>query len=150
MLLQCPNTGGLGRVDNIQKMLVGVLSVAALIALAVPQKNPLPEKITKTSSQVEALAADNGSQLPSPGPNPAPVQFDTGPTSNFQIGAPAIDGNPIQPNFGMPFGTSAQSDAANPDAGQSIPGSYTPTAFAMPGAPTQDQPSGADRATANQ
>lgn len=150
MLALDPNTDGLGRVDNIQKMLVGVLSVAALIALAVPQKNPLPEKITKTSSQVEALAAENGSQLPSLGPNPAPVQFDTGPTGDFQIGAPTIDGNPIQPNFGMPFGATAQSDAANPDAGQSISGSYTPTAFTMPGAPASNEPSDVDSATAKQ
>ena len=150
MLTMDPNTDGLRRVDNIQKMLVGVLSVAALIALAVPQKNPLPQKVPETSAQVDASTPDNTSQFPSPTATPAPVHFDTGPTGDFQIGAPTIDGNPIQPNFGMPFGATAQSDAANPDAGQSISGSYTPTAFTMPGAPASNEPSDVDSATAKQ
>ena len=47
-------------------------------------------------------------------PDPAPIQFNADTGSDFQIGAPTIDGNPTQPNFGMPFGTSMQTGATKP------------------------------------
>jgi len=85
-----------------------------------------------------------------PAPPPVPVQFNADPGSDFQIGAPTIDGNPTQPNSGLPFGTSMQTDAANPDAGQTSTGSFTPTAFAMQGAATPTDTQSADKATTDQ
>jgi len=43
-----------------------------------------------------------------------------------------------------------QTDAANPDAGQTSTGSFTPTAFAMPGAATPTDTQSADKATTDQ
>lgn len=109
-------------------MLLGVLSVAGLIAMAVPQRNPLPEEMP-----VEAPApAPEPAQAPAPEPSPPP-SMDISSTPDFQIGAPTIDGNPINPEFGMPFGASAQSEQNNPDAAPGSQNGYTPTAFVMPG-----------------
>ena len=144
------NINGLQHVDNILKMLLGVLSVAGLIALIIPEKNPLPPEIAETQARAEASATELAPQLPSPAPDPAPVQFDSDPVSNFQIGAPTIDGNPMQPDFGMPFGTSAQASSTNADTEQASAGGYTPPVFAMPGAPIPNEASNADVVTGNQ
>lgn len=127
-------------VDNILKMLLGVLSVAGLIALVIPQKNPVAVSEAANVANAEVTAPQPESTPPPP--SPPPVQFDSGSSVEFITGAPSIDGNPIQPDFGMPLGSSQQSNAANPDAPQTNQGGYTPTAFGMPGAPTQqdDEP----------
>lgn len=124
------------RVDNILKMLLGVLSVAGLIALVIPQKNPV------AVSEIESVASAEAPAPPPepapPPPSPPPVQFDSASSIEFITGAPTIDGNPIQPDFGMPFGSSPQSDAANPDAVPNNQGGFTPPAFGLPGAPVQE------------
>ncbi|MFN3450605.1 MAG: hypothetical protein ACK4ZE_00485 [Sphingorhabdus sp.] len=122
--------------DNILKMLLGVLSVAGLIALVIPQKNPVAVNETANAATAEVNAPQPESTPPPPAPSPAP--FDSGASVEFITGAPTIDGNPIQPDFGMPFGSSPQSDTANPDAPQTNQGGYTPTAFGMPGAPAPE------------
>lgn len=125
--------------DNILKMLLGVLSVAGLIALVIPAKNPLPPQVAEAPMEATAPALE---EIP-PQPSPDPVQFGSDPASDFQIGTPTIDGNPMQPDFGLPFGTSAQSESSNQyssnaDATQTGPGGYTPPVFIMPGATPQN------------
>ena len=126
-------------------MLLGVLLVAGLIAMVIPDNDPLIPKAQKAPAQSIASVPENTLQLPLPAPDPVPVQFNADPGSDFQIGAPTIDGNPTQPNFGMPFGTSMQTVA-----GQSSTGSFTPTAFAMPEAATPTDTSSADKAMIDQ
>jgi hypothetical protein len=150
LLLPSPNTDGLGRVDNRLKMLLGVLLVTGLIAMVIPDKDPLTPKAQEAPAQNISSVPEIAPQLPLPAPDPVPVQFNSDPGSDFQIGAPTIDGKPTQPNFGLPFGTSMQTDAANPDAGQTSTGSFTPTAFAMPGATTPPDTPGADKAITDQ
>ena len=146
LLLPSPNTDGLGRVDNRLKMLLGVLLVTGLIAMVLPDKDPLTPKAQEAPAQNIAIAP----QLPLPAPDPIPVQFNADPGSDFQISAPTIDGNPTHPNFGLPFGTSMQTGGANPNAGQTSTGSFTPTAFAMPGATTPTDAPSADKAIIDQ
>ena len=130
-----PNTNGQRRVDNILKMLLGVLSVAGLIAVIIPEQNPLPDNVVEPTAEVSAPPSSESRQPPPPAP--LPVQFDSEPVSDFQIGAPTIDGNPMQPEFGLPFGTSPQTNSSNPDDGQSSQAGYTPPAFALPGSEPQ-------------
>lgn len=125
--------------DNILKMLLGVLSVAGLIAMAIPQRNPLPAE-QPVSAPAPAPAPEQA-RAPDPAPSPSPSTVDISSTPGFQIGAPTIDGNPINPEFGMPFGASAQTQQSNPDAVSGNQNGYTPTAFAMPGS---DSVTGAD------
>jgi hypothetical protein len=139
LLLPSPNTDGLGRVDNRLKMLLGVLLVTGLIAMVIPDKDPLTPKAQEAPAQNISSVPEIAPQLPLPAPDPVPVQFNSDPGSDFQIGAPTIDGKPTQPNFGLPFGTSMQTDAANPDA-----------AFAMPEATTPTDTPGADKAITDQ
>lgn len=126
-------TDGQRHVDNILKMLLGVLSVAGLIALAVPQRDPVstggavPEATTAPPTEVAQAPAP----APSPAPSPSPVDVTS--TPDFQIGEPSIDGKPFNPDFGMPFGVSSQSQATNVDAPPAAQAGYTPTAFVMPG-----------------
>ena len=135
-----PNTDGLRRVDNILKMLLGVLSIAGLIALVIPEKNPVPERSLEGRPGIEAPAE---SMPPPPPPiSQPPMQFDSAPPSNFQIGAPSIDGNPMQPDFGMPFGVSAQTSSSTGDTNQNNQGGFTPPAYTMPGS-SPPQPEGA-------
>ncbi|MCF8492876.1 MAG: hypothetical protein K9G25_03600 [Sphingomonadaceae bacterium] len=136
--------------DNRLKMLLGVLLVTGLIAMVIPDKDPLTPKAQEARAQSIVSVPENTHQLPLPAPAPVPVQFNADSGSDFQIGAPAIDGNPTQPNFGLPFGTSMQTGDANPDAGQTSIGSFTPTAFTMPGAATPTDAPGADKAMIDQ
>ena len=129
--LSSSQTDGQRHVDNILKMLLGVLSVAGLIALAVPQRDPVP-----TEAAVSAVASappPEIAQAPAPAPSPAPSPVDINSTPDFQIGEPSIDGKPLNPDFGMPFGVSSQSQATNADAPPAAQAGYTPTAFVMPG-----------------
>ena len=125
-------------------MIIGVISVAGLIALAVPETDPIaPEAI---DAPAKAAPAPDAAPPPPP-PAPSPMQYDGESVSDMQNGQPTIDGNPIQPDFGLPAGTSAQSSITNADAGQSSQASgYTPPAFNMTGsAPVAE--SGTDAST---
>ena len=123
--------------NKIQKMVIGVLSVTTLIALAIPKKDPISEASNTTVSEVAPPPA----YAPPPPPAPLPVPFDSGPPTDFQIGAPTIDGQPMQPDFGLPFGTSSQT--ASPDGGtaQNSQNGYTPPAYNMPGTAPKIEPS---------
>jgi hypothetical protein len=112
--------------DNIQKALVTVLGVAAMIAMLVPSKDPIDAPSTQ-SDAVEQPAppseASNNPVVQNPSTQPVP-QAESTPDESFQIGQPSIDGKPIQPDFGMPYGVSAP-DANQPansnGAGESAP-----------------------------
>lgn len=123
--------------DNILKMLLGVLSVAGLIALAIPQGNPVApsEAANVTNSGVNALSPEPAAAAPSP----SPIPFDSGASVEFITGAPTIDGKPIQADFGLPFGVSPRSVTENPDAPQTNKFGYTPPPLSTPGAPPQDE-----------
>lgn len=124
--------------------------VTGLIAMVIPNKDPLTPKAQEAPAQSIVSVPENTHQLPLPAPAPVPVQFNADSGSDFQIGAPTIDGNPTQPNFGLPFGTSMQTGDANPDAGQTSTGSFNPTSFAMPGEATPTDTAGADKAMIDQ
>lgn len=115
--------------DNILKMLLGVLSVAGLIALAVPQRDP----VASDAAVPEATTAAQPEVAQAPAPEPSPSPVDVTSTPDFQIGEPSIDGKPLNPDFGMPFGVSSQSQATNVDAPPAAQAGYTPSAFVMPG-----------------
>ncbi len=121
---------GQRHVDNVLKMLLGVLSVTGLFVLAGPQHDPVPAE-----EAVVPAAAPQPEIAPTPSPAPAmsssPVNFTSAP--DFQIGAPSIDGRPLDPKFGMPFGMSAQSQTPDADTSPLGQGEYTPTPFIMPG-----------------
>jgi len=140
----------MGSVDNGLKMLLGVLLITGLITMVIPDKDPLTPKAQEAPTQNIASVPEIAPQLPVPMPAPVPVQFNADPGSDFQIGAPTIDGNPTQPNFGLLFGTSMQTSASNPDAGQTSTGSFTPTAFAMPSAAAPTDTPSADKAMIDQ
>jgi hypothetical protein len=101
-------------VDNILKMLLGVLSVAGLIALAIPEGNPVgpSEAADVANAEVNAPSPEPAA----PPPSLPPVPFDSGASVEFITGAPTIDGKPMQADFGLPFGASPRSDTENPDA----------------------------------
>ena len=140
----------MGSVDNGLKMLLGVLLITGLITMVIPDKDPLTPKAQEAPTQNIASVPEIAPQLPLPMPARVPVQFNADPGSDFQIGAPTIDGNPTQPNFGLPFGTSLQTDATNPDAGQTSTGSFTPTAFAIPRAAAPTDTPSTDKAMIDQ
>ncbi len=126
----------LGRVDNILKMLLGVLSVAGLIALVFPEGNPVGP-----SEAADVANAEVNAPSPEPvatPPPPPPVPFDSGASVEFITGAPTIDGRPMQADFGLPFGVSPRSERENPDAPQKNKIGYTPPVFGVPGAPALD------------
>jgi hypothetical protein len=100
--------------DNIQKAILTVLGVAGLIAMLVPSENPIdpapvPSVEADQSEQPSNIADTAGTQVQSPAPAPQSVSATD---VTFQMGQPSIDGNPIQPDFGMPYG------ASNADANQ--------------------------------
>jgi hypothetical protein len=122
-------------VDNILKILLGVLSVAGLIALVIPAKNPLPENLS--AARAEMTAPPPQETRSSPLPVAMSVQYNAEPVGDFAIGAPTIDGNPMQPDFGLPFGASPEMSSANEDEGQSNQGGFTPPAYTLPGSRPQ-------------
>lgn len=119
--------------DNILKMLLGVLSVAGLIALAVPQRDPVASDAAVPEATTAAQPEVAQARAPEPSPVPSPSPVDVTSTPDFQIGEPSIDGKPLNPDFGMPFGVSSQSQATNVDAPPAAQAGYTPSAFVMPG-----------------
>jgi hypothetical protein len=132
-------------VDKIQKMVIGVLSVTALIALVIPKKDPISD-----ASSAVAEVAPPPAYAPPPPPAPLPAQFDSGPPSSFQIGAPTIDGKPMQPDFGLPFGTSSQSSSPDGDTTQNSQNGYTPPAYNMPGSEPKVEPGAETTAPTNE
>ena len=118
-------------------MLLGVLSVAGLIALAIPQGNPVApsEPANVANPEVNAPSPEPAATPPSP----SPVPFDSDASVEFITGAPTIDGRPMQADFGLPFGVSPRSERENPDAPQKNKIGYTPPVFGLPGAPALDE-----------
>ncbi len=106
--------------DNIQKAILTVLGVAGLIAMLVPSENPIvpapvPSVEADQSEQPSNIADTAETEVQGPAPAPQPVNATD---LNFQMGQPSIDGNPIQPDFGLPYG--ASNADANPSATNGI------------------------------
>lgn len=128
--------------DNILKVLLGVLGVAALLALLVPSGDP----IAPLETPVAAPGAEAGSPAPASSENP---QVEIAETSNendsedFQIGEPVIDGNPMQSDFGMPIGApQPDPNASNNDVGgQQVGGIQIPN-YGNASAPQPDGDNG--------
>ena len=100
--------------DNTLKILLGVLSVAGLITVVIPQGNPIAPREAADVANPEVTAPPP--KPAAPPPSPPPVPFDSGASVEFITGAPTIDGKPMQADFGLPFGASPRSDTENPDA----------------------------------
>ena len=112
-------------------MLLGVLSVAGIITLAIPEGDQVA---TSEAADVNNAEANVPPPEPTPPPtSPPPAPFDSGATVEFITGAPSIDGKPIQADFGLPFGVSPRSKTENPDAPQTNKIGYTPPALSVPG-----------------
>lgn len=103
----------MGKMDNILKLLLGVLSVAGLLAMLVPSG--------LTPVQPEPVAAETTPPVQPVESTPPPVEVVVADSEeyNFKIGEPTIDGKPIvdpdalPPNeFNNPM-PSEQSTAAN-------------------------------------
>jgi hypothetical protein len=92
--------------DNIQKALITVLGVAGMIAMLVPAKDPIASASSQpvTVAKPVEIATAPVAQAPIAAPIP---QSENQQENSLDIGQPAIDGNPIQPDFGMPYGGSA-------------------------------------------
>lgn len=123
--------------DNILKMLLGVLSVAGIITLAIPEGDQVATSEAADVTNAEANVPPPEPTPPPPSPPPAP--FDSGATVEFITGAPSIDGKPIQADFGLPFGVSPRSKTENPDAPQTNKIGYTPPAFSVPGKAVENE-----------
>jgi hypothetical protein len=124
-------------VDNILKMLLGVLSVAGIITLAIPEGDQVA---TSEAADVTNAEANVPPPEPTPPPtSPPPAPFDSGATVEFITGAPSIDGKPIQADFGLPFGVSPRSKTENPDAPQTNKIGYMPPALSVPGKAIQNE-----------
>ena len=123
--------------DNTLKILLGVLSVAGLITVVIPQGDPVAPSQAADVAQPEVTAPPPEPTAPLPAPPPVP--FDSGVSVEFITGAPTIDGRPIQADFGLPFGVSPRSERENPDAPRKNKIGYTPPVFGMPGAPALDE-----------
>ncbi len=122
--------------DNTLKILLGVLSVAGLITVVIPQGNPIAPREAADVANPEVTAPPP--KPAAPPPSPPPVPFDSGASVEFITGAPTIDGRPMQADFGLPFGVSPRSERENPDAPRKNKIGYTPPLFSMPGAPARD------------
>jgi hypothetical protein len=84
--------------DNIQKLILGVLSVAGMIAMLVPSSDPVAPPAANSAAAVATII-----ETPAPADVAAEEQLqeeaDLNEEDVFLIGEPAIDGNPIQPSF---------------------------------------------------
>jgi hypothetical protein len=119
--------------DNILKILLGVLGLAALIAMLVPSENPVAP-----SSPAPIAAPAPSSEVPPVPQNPvsptidAPAQEPSDDLTIGPIGEPTIDGTPLQKDFGYPIGT--QPPSSSPDGnmqnGEKPKGDYDSRAIA--------------------
>jgi len=125
-------------VDNILKALLGVLSVAGLAALSVPERDPVAAKevVPQAATERTATVVQAAARVPASYAPP----FASANTPDLKIGTPAIDGRPLDPNFGMPFGVSLQNPTTSGDVPPSAQGGYTPPAFIMPGSEASPNP----------
>lgn len=133
---------GQRHVDNILKILLGVLSITGLFVLGGQKQDPLPAEeagLPAASPQPEVAQTEAQAPAPMPAMSSSPANFTS--TLDFNMGAPAIDGKPLDPNFGMPFGMSAQSQTPNADTSPLAQSGYTPTPFVMPGSEAATLPS---------
>jgi hypothetical protein len=114
--------------DHILKLILGVLSFAGLIALLMSETSPISGNFTQASA---------GITVPSPAqslaPSPMPTQSDSQPVSDLQIDIPTIDGNPMQPEFGMPLGTALQISSSKGESAPDTQIGYTPPPYILPG-----------------
>jgi hypothetical protein len=113
--------------DNIQKMIVGVLSVAGMIAMLVPSDDGVVAPPPAPAAPVGASAVETA-----PGEEVVTEESEISDEDVFSIGEPAIDGNPIGGQFGNSPDSSPPAAAQiypQPDYGQS--GTVTGTDFSQ-------------------
>lgn len=116
--------------DNILKLILGVLSVAALIALLMSETNPISGNFTQASA---GITLPSPAQAQSLAPSPMPTQSDSQLFGDLQIDIPTIDGNPMQPEFGMPLGTAPQISSSKGESAPDTQIGYTPPPYIFPG-----------------
>jgi hypothetical protein len=118
------------RMDNILKLLLGALSVAGFIALVVSEENPISGNSSQASVEISLQSPAESQSLP---PSPMPTQSALEPVDDFQFDTPTIDGNPMQPEFGMPLGTAPQISSSKGDGAPDAQIGYTPPPYILPG-----------------
>jgi len=116
--------------DNILKLLLGALSVAGFIALVVSEENPISGNSSQASVEISLQSPAESQSLP---PSPMPTQSALEPVDDFQFDTPTIDGNPMQPEFGMPLGTAPQISSSKGDGAPDAQIGYTPPPYILPG-----------------
>ena len=92
----------MGKMDNILKLLIGVLSVAGLLAMLAPS-NLVP---TEMEPVTEAPPPAQPVDLP---PVPEEPATSDGQVYNFKMGEPTIDGKPIMdPEIPLPMNNNSE------------------------------------------
>jgi hypothetical protein len=121
--------------DNIQKAICAVLGVAGMIAMLMPSADPIGANAQPAAPLVSNAPSPQPQEAPPPPQPPEPMPMEV---ESFEIGEPAIDGNPLQPDFGMPYGASSQDNMSEQSPAEPAPDavSYVPPAYAhIPGMP---------------
>lgn len=129
--------------DNIQKAILTVLGVAGMIAMLVPSENPIdPAPISSAEAEQAEQPSDSVDEALGDAPNIAPDSNSTDSIDEtFKMGQPSIDGKPIQPDFGMPYGVSAVDTTQNPATNS--PGDISQDTVVAPGTVITPQPAAA-------
>lgn len=131
--------------DNISKVLAGVIGIAGILAFLTPSEVPFASEQAVTQVAPTAAPAPPPSE---PAPQPEPPSEIT--DADLVIGQPTIDGNPIVD--GNPFGQDPSMNAQNsPDPAQQQGDNAPPSfqGYTMPQAYGQQlAPQNADEAPA--
>lgn len=95
--------------DNILKLLLGVLSISGMIALLVPSENPIAPPVESAPPQAAAPAPvaeevfedEDGADVESEGGDEE-LDGEESDEEDFGIGEPSIDGQPFGGEFNVP------------------------------------------------
>lgn len=84
--------------DNIQKLILGVLGIAGMIAMLVPSGDPVTPTVAPTAPAA-ATIVEATVQADLAAEEQLDAEAEMSDEDVFLMGEPAIDGNPIQPSF---------------------------------------------------
>lgn len=84
--------------DNIQKLILGVLGIAGMIAMLVPSGDPVSPSVA-TTAPAAATIVEATAQADLAAEEQLEEEAELTDEDVFLMGEPAIDGNPIQPSF---------------------------------------------------
>lgn len=84
--------------DNIQKLILGVLGIAGMIAMLVPSGDPISPSVA-TTAPAAATIVEATAQTDLAAEDQLDAEAELTDEDVFLMGEPAIDGNPIQPSF---------------------------------------------------